>query len=138
MTAPNFEKALIIKAPFLKHVPKLFSSATTGQRIQRVLPMVMEVQAAREKRIPTHEVNEVIRELTARAKPPHSRGRAVKILYATQAAINPPTFILWCNYPREVPESYVRYLHNGFRDRWSFEGAPVRIVLRRRREEEQR
>ena len=61
-------------------------------------------------------------------------GRPVKILYATQVSVHPPTFVLWCNLPEEIPESYLRYIHNGFRDRWGFMGSPLRINLRRRRE----
>jgi GTPase len=136
MTAPNFEKALWEKAPFLKWVPVVFISATSGQRVQRVLPLALEVKAEREKRIPTHEVNEVVRELSTKARPPHAQGRPVRILYATQASTAPPTFVLWSNFPDGIPESYVRYLHNGFRARWGFNGAPVRILLRRRHEEE--
>jgi GTPase len=136
MTAPNFEKALQEKAPFLKWVPVLFISANTGQRAQRILPLILEVQAAREKRIPTHEVNEVLRELMGRSRPPHSQGRAVKIQYATQVATAPPTFVLWSNLPEEVPEGYRRYLHNGFREHWGFIGSPIRINLRRKHEED--
>ncbi len=137
MTAPRFEKELQQKAPFLKWVPTIFISALTGQRVTRILPRILEVQETRTKRIPTHEVNEVLRELVARSKPPHAQGRPVKFLYGTQAAIAPPTFVLWVNLPEEVPDSYVRYLHNGFRDRWGFVGAPIRINLRRRREEDE-
>lgn len=135
MTAPNFVKSLAEKAPFLKWVPSLFVSALSGQRVQRVLPMVLEVEEARNKRIPTHEVNEVVRELTARTRPPHEQGRPVKILYATQVSTAPPTLVLWANYPDAIAESYLRYLQNGFRDRWGFLGSPIRISLRRRREE---
>lgn len=138
MTAPNFEKALQLKAPFLKWVPVVFMSALTGQRAQKVLPMVLEVQEARHKRISTHEVNEVVHELLTRARPPHSQGRPVRILYASQVATAPPLFVLWSNLPEAIPESYQRYLHNGFRQRWGFEGAPIRISLRRRNEEEGR
>jgi GTPase len=136
MTAPHFERALHEKAPFLRWVPIIFLSALSGQRVQKVLPRILEVQEARSRRIATHEVNEVLRELVGRARPPHSQGRAVKILYGTQVGVAPPTFVLWCNFPEAVPESYVRYLHNGFRDRWGFIGAPLRINLRRRHEEE--
>src|SRR5690606_3665811 len=80
MTAPRFEKSLHEKAPFLKWVPVIFISAASGQRLQRILPLVLEVQAARNRRIPTHEVNEVVRELVSRARPPHTQGRPVKIL----------------------------------------------------------
>jgi GTP-binding protein len=138
MTAPHFEKSLHEKAPFLKWVPVLFLSAVTGQRVQRVLPLVLEVEAARTKRIPTHEVNEVVRELVGRSRPPHSQGRAVKILYATQVATRPPNFVLWSNFPDAIHETYLRYLNNGFRARWGFVGSPIRINLRHRREEEER
>ena len=135
MTAPRFEKSLHEKAPFLKWVPVLFISALSGQRVQRVLPLILEVQKARTTRIPTHEVNEVVRALVSRARPPHSQGRAVKLLYATQVAVAPPTIVIWSNQPEAVPPNYLRYLHNGFRDQWGFRGAPLRIQLRRRREE---
>src|SRR5690606_17541135 len=94
MTAPRFEKALREKAPFLRWVPVLFVSAATGQRVQRILPLILEVQESRTRRVPTHEVNEVVRELVARTKPPHFRGRPVRILYATQAGVAPPHFVL--------------------------------------------
>jgi GTP-binding protein len=137
MTAPNFEKSLHEKAPFLKWVPVVFISAASGQRVHRILPKVLEVDEARKRRIPTHEVNEVVRELFARTRPPHAQGRPVKILYGTQVSTMPPTFVLWCNFPDAIPESYIRYLHNGFRDRWGFVGSPLRINLRRRNEDEE-
>jgi len=135
MTAPNFEKALQEKAPFLKWVPVMFISAVSGQRVQRMLPQILEVQQQRMRRIPTHEVNEVLRELASRARPPQAQGRAVKLLYATQVSVAPPTIVIWCNLPDAVPESYVRYLQNGFRARWGFMGSPLRISLRRRQED---
>jgi len=136
MTAPHFEKSLHEKAPFLKWVPVLFVSATSGQRLQRILPLILEVQAERQKRIATHEVNEVVRELVSKARPPHAQGRPVRILYATQVSTAPPLFVLWSNLPDEIPENYVRYLQNGFRERWGFLGAPIRLSFRQRREED--
>jgi len=136
MTAPNFEKALAEKAPFLKWVPILFTSATTGLRVQKTLDLVLKVYEERRRRIATHEVNEVLRELASRARPPHVQGRPVKMLYASQVATEPPVIVIWTNLPDDVPESYMRYLQNGFRGRWGFEGVPLRIVLRQRREEE--
>ena len=137
MTAPTFEKELHEKAPFLKFVPMIFVSATSGQRVQRVFPALLDAAKERGKRIATHEVNEVVRELTTRARPPHSQGRVVKILYATQVAVDPPTFVLWCNLPEAIAESYLRYLQNGFREKWGFIGSPIRINLRRRNEEQE-
>ncbi len=137
MTAPAFEKALRQKAPFLQWVPILFTSALTGLRVQKTLSLVLEVAAERTRRVPTHEVNEVLRELYARSKPPHAMGRPVRLLYGSQVAVAPPTFVIWANLPEAVPESYQRYLHNGFRQHWSFQGVPLRINLRARREEEE-
>jgi GTP-binding protein len=134
-TAAAYEKALRQRARALQWVPILFASALTGQRVRRVLDLVLEVAAARARRVPTREVNEVLRELAARRPPPHFRGMPVKLLYATQVAVNPPTFLVFTNQPKGVPEHYLRYLHNGFRSAWSFQGSPVRIRLRGRRRE---
>ncbi len=136
MTAPNFEKAVRSRAPFLEWVPILFTSVLTGQRVQRALDLVLEVEQSRLRRIPTHEVNEVLGELTTRTRPPAHRGHPVRFYYGTQVAVRPPTFVLWSNDPAGVPETYQRYLHNGFRKKWGFVGVPLRIHLRRRGEEE--
>ena len=135
MTAPNFEKELRQRAPFLQWVPVVFTSTVTGQRVNRVLPMILEVEEQRHRRIPTHEVNEVMRDLVARTRPPSHGGHPVKFLYGTQVSVRPPNFVLFSNMPEAVAESYVRYLHNGFRQAWGFVGVPLRITLRRRREE---
>ena len=136
MTAPRYEKELREKAPFLAWVPIVFTSAETGQRVQKLLELVVEVEEQRQRRIPTHEVNEVLRDLVARAKPPQSGGFAVRIYYGSQVSVAPPTIVLWCNYPELIPDNYQRYLLNGFRAKWGFTGAPLRIHLRARRDEE--
>jgi GTP-binding protein len=129
-TAPAFEKELADKVPFLQWVPVLFMSALTGQRARRTLELLLEVEEARTRRIPTHEVNEVVEALVARQPPPHSRGRAIRFKYATQADTAPPTFVIFSNLPSELPDHYLRYLHNGFRKAWGFDGAPVRIRMK--------
>jgi len=135
MTAPRYEKEIRERAPYLQWVPILFTSTLTGQRVHRALELIVEVQEQRHRRISTHEVNEVMRALTMRTKPPASHGRPVKFLYGTQVAVAPPTFILWVNDPEGVPESYERYLMKGFREAWGFQGSPLVIRLRRRDEE---
>jgi GTP-binding protein len=136
MTAPNFEKEIRERAPFLKWVPVLFTSALTGQRVHKVLEMIVEVEEARQRRIPTHQVNEVVRALVTRTKPPAFQNHPVKLLYATQVSVAAPTFVIWTNHPEGVTDSYQRYLQNGFREAWGFLGVPIRINLRRRGEEE--
>ena len=135
MTAPHFEKEVRQRAPFLQWVPILFISALTGQRVRKALDLVVQVHEERLRRVETHEVNELLRELAARQPPPHSRGRAVKIKYGTQVGVAPPTFALFANFPRDVPEHYIRYVHNGFRERWGFTGVPLRIRLRASKKE---
>jgi predicted nucleic acid-binding protein len=77
--------------------------------------MVLEVAQNRETRIPTHEVNEVLRKLVERTTPPQFRGLPVKLNYASQVAVKPPVFAIFANHPKGVPEHYIRYLSNGFR-----------------------
>jgi len=113
-------------------VPFLFTSAKTGQRVNRVLDLIVEVSAERNKRITTSEVNSRLEELIARLQPPQASGRDVRLNYATQVDVAPPTFAVFGNHPDLVQENYVRYLHNGFRESWGFRGNPMRILLRRK------
>jgi len=131
-SAQKFQKEAGEKAPFLKFVPFLFTSALTGQRVTKVLETVLLVDAERKKRISTAQVNTTLGELTARLQPPQAAGREVKLLYATQVETEPPTIAVFGNHPDLVPEHYVRYLHNGFREAWGFNGSPLRILLRSR------
>ncbi len=135
-TAEAFERHIRERAPSLRWVPMIFTSAVTGQRVQKALDLVLEVAAERERRVTTSQVNDVLRELADRQPPPHYRGRPVKILYATQAGIEPPTFLIFVNHRQGVTENYQRYLHNGLRARWGFIGTPIRLKFRSRREEE--
>jgi GTP-binding protein len=131
-TASRFQKESCEKAPFLSFVPFLFTSALTGQRVTRVLDQIMEVDAERSKRITTSQVNNTLEALIARRQPPQAAGREVKLHYATQIEVAPPTIAVFGNHTELLAEHYVRYLHNGFREAWGFTGNPLRIVLKRR------
>ena len=126
-TAHRGQEELITKAPFLRHVPFVYVSSLTGQRARKVLELILEVAEGRERRVPTAEVNRVLGALLERAAPPQKPGEEVKLLYASQIGIAPPTFAIVTNRPDDVPESYQRYLANGFREAWPFTGAPVRL-----------
>jgi GTP-binding protein len=130
--AAKFEKESGEKAPFLKFVPFVFTSAMTGQRITRILELMLQVEQERLKRVSTSEVNERLQELLARRQPPQAAGREVKLNYATQVEVAPPTIAIFGNNPDLVQEHYVRYLHNGFRESWGFTGNPLRILMRRK------
>lgn len=131
-TAARFEKECREKAPFLEFVPFLFASAKTGLRVTKLLDLILSVSEERVKRVSTAKINDTLGELLARRQPPQAAGREVKLLYASQVAVAPPTIVVFGNHPDLVEAHYVRYLHNGFRHAWGFHGNPLRIVLRRK------
>ena len=128
----KFEKKAYEKAPFLKHVPFLFTSALTGQRVSKILDLIQIVDEQSKTRITTSQVNERLAELLARRQPNQAAGREVKLNYATQVSVEPPTIAFFGNHPELVEEHYIRFLHNGFRETYPFTGNPLRILMRRK------
>ena len=101
-------------------------SALTGAGVGKVLPLAAAIHRAYNLRIPTHEVAELVNELVGRSPPP----RSVKIRYATQTGVAPPRFILFANRPKDVPESYLRYVENALRERYDLWGVSVRMRVK--------
>jgi GTP-binding protein len=132
-TSVAYERHVKERAPSLAHVPMVFISALTGQRVRKALDAALAVADRRAARVSTSAVNDVIADLVRRLQPPHHHGRAVRILYATQAGVAPPTFVLFSNEPKGFTRNYLRYLVNGFRKAWSFEGVPLKVRVRGRR-----
>jgi GTP-binding protein len=120
------------EAPFLDFAPVVSISAKSGQRVDRVLEMAVDVWGERRKRIGTGELNRLLAEATARQVPPAVKNRRPKLLYATQAGIEPPTFIFFANDAELIHFSYRRYLENRIRDVLGFHGAPIKLVFRNR------
>ncbi|KPL17215.1 MAG: GTP-binding protein Der [candidate division Zixibacteria bacterium SM23_81] len=131
-TMVEYTKRIRADLKFLDYVPVLFISALTGQRVNKVLPTALRVQKQRLVRIPTSELNRIMMETVARHSPPSKRGKRLKFYYATQAAVDPPTFVFFVNDPRLVHFSYERYIENQLRERSGFEGTPLRLSFRRR------
>ena len=134
-SAVAYERHIHERAPQLRWVPVLFTSALTGQRVQKALDLILEVDAERKRRVSTSEVNEILEQLAQRQQPPHVQGRPVRFYYATQTDTEPPIFVIFTNQPKGVSESYTRYLINGFRDAWGFTGSPMWLRFRSRRED---
>jgi GTP-binding protein len=132
-TATRGERSVTEGVPFLRAVPFLYVSARTGQRARKVLDTILQVAAERERRVSTAEVNRVLRDLVQRTQPPQEAGREVKLLYASQIGITPPTIAVVSNRPESIPVSYQRYLEHGFREAWGFVGSPLVIKLRLKR-----
>lgn len=131
-TSAEFTADIRNKLRFMDYVPVLFVSALTHQRVSKILPLAMHLAEQRKLRIPTGDLNRLLREaLTAR--PAFSRrGKQLKMFYATQAEVAPPTFVLFVNDPELVHFSYERYIENRIREVYPFEGAPIRINFRAR------
>lgn len=131
-TAKRGEALLVEKAPFLRYVPFVYLSALTGQRVVKLLDVILEVAEARKRRVNTAEVNKVLTELVQRRQPPQQAGDEVKLLYASQIGTEPPAFAVVSNRPDDIPDSYQRYLLHGFRSAWGFTGAPVNLKFSRK------
>jgi GTP-binding protein len=133
-TMEAYTKRVRQELQFLDYVPLLFISAKTGQRVDQVLPTALRVQAERLTRVPTGELNRLVREATATHAPPSKSGRRLKILYASQVRTDPPTFLFHVNDPDLVHFSYKRFLENRLREQYGFLGTPLRFSFRKRNE----
>jgi len=131
-TAAEFTDAIRSTLRFMDYVPVLFVSALTHQRVSKILPLALDLADQRKLRIPTGDLNRLLRDaLTAR--PAFSRrGKQLKLFYATQAEVAPPTFVLFVNDPELVHFSYERYIENRIREVYPFVGTPIRINFRAR------
>ena len=118
--------------PFLDFAPIISISAKTGQRVGRVLEAAIDIWGERRKRISTGELNRVLSAATERTPPPPVRGHRPKLFYATQAAVAPPTFVFFASDASAVHFSYRRYLENQLRERFGYDGTPIRLVFRDR------
>ena len=132
-TLEKTRKQVLSDLKFMDYAPVLFISAQTGQRVHTVLGSVREVYEMARKRITTGLLNDIVNEATNDLQPPMQGGRRLKIYYATQSGIQPPTFVLFVNDPELINFSYERYLENYFRKTFSFTGTPIRFILRERK-----
>lgn len=131
-TAQEFEKVIRSHFLFMPWVPVLFVSAKTGQRVRRVLETAAAAAESHAMRINTSTVNTVVQEATGLVPPPANKGRRLKVLYATQVSVRPPTFAVFVNDPELMHFSYERYLENQLREAFGFSGTPIRLQVRAR------
>ena len=130
--AKVFDENLRYHLKFLDYAPILHISAKTGERTPRLLESIDRVATSRRKRVPTPELNRFIEQITS-AHPPVSQGsRNVRVLYAAQTGVAPPTFVLFTNSATKLHFSYERFLQNQLREKYGFVGTPLRILVRKR------
>ena len=128
----DYNKYIRSQFKFLSYAPVMYISAALGQGIEKIIPQAQEVYQERFKRIPTATVNNVVQEAVAAHNPPRTGSKQLKILYATQAGVSPPTFVFFVNDAKIVHFSYRRYLENKLRQAFSFMGNPFRLVFKNR------
>jgi GTP-binding protein len=115
---------------FIKYAPILFVSALTGQRVTKILDLILAVKEESERRIPTSGLNDFVSNVIERRPPSHKTGALLKIYYITQPETDPPTFVFFCNSPKKISEDYKRFLHNQLRKRFKFEGATIKLIFK--------
>ena len=131
-TVKAFEKEIRNKtAPFTDY-DILFISATTKQRIYKVLELIEKVNRNRNRKISTAELNNVMLEIVKTNPPPSLKGKYIKIKYVTQLPVHAPSFAFFCNLPQYVKEPYKRYVENRMREHFEFTGVPIRIFFRKK------
>ena len=133
--AKVFDENLRYQLKFLDFAPILHISAATGERTPKLLEVVDAVYAATRKRVPTGELNRFIEKITSAAPPVTASRRNMRVMYAAQAAVAPPTFVLFTNSLTKLHFSYERFLENRLREEYGFVGAPIRIQIRGRAEQ---
>jgi GTP-binding protein len=132
----EFDEQLRQQLKFLDYAPVLHISAATGERTPKLLETIDRVAASRRKRVKTMGLNQLVQRIS-KEHPPASPGKKhVRILYATQTAVAPPTFVFFTNVATSFHFSYTRYLENRLREDFGFEGTPIRMHVRARRRSE--
>jgi GTP-binding protein len=119
---------------FVAYAPVVVLSALTGQGVNQLLPAVLKVHAAAGERVGTGDLNRLFADALERQLPPVIKGRRGKLFFVTQTKVHPPTFVAWVNDPERFPESYRRYLDHRLREHQGFEGTPLRLVFRARKQ----
>ena len=129
-TMVEFTKYVRYELNFMDYVPILFTSAKTGQRVEKILDLALRVQEERMIRLPTSQVNRIIQNAQDKHPSPSKAGRHFKIYYGSQIRNDPPTFLLHVNDPKLSHFTYLRYLENQIRAVTPFVGTPIKIILR--------
>lgn len=134
-TLEEYRKVVHEKLGFMTYAPVVFISAKTGQRVNKLFELIKYVNNQAALRISTGMLNDLVGEAVAMVQPPSDKGKRLKIYYMTQAAVKPPTFVIFVNNIELLHYSYVRYLENHLRKSFGFEGTPIRFIHREKGDE---
>ncbi len=131
-SAEHYREVIAEGLKFIPYAPVIFASAKTGYHVKSLLEAAIKIADMRFLRVSTSRLNEVVQDATRRHSPTVIRSKPLKIYYATQARVNPPTFVFFVNDPQAVHFSYERYLENRLREAFSFQGTAIRLQFRPR------
>ncbi|MBP8997413.1 MAG: ribosome biogenesis GTPase Der [Anaerolineaceae bacterium] len=131
-TMQQFSERIRQELNFMDYVPMLFISAKTGQRVDQVLPLALQVQEERLARVTTGALNRILQNAQDVHSPTSRTGQGIKLFYGTQVRTDPPTFMIYCNNPQLAHFTYLRFLENQIRKEYPFTGTPIRLVLKPR------
>jgi GTP-binding protein len=131
-TSDKIKKEMTEKIAPISYVPFVFASALTKQRIFQVMEKAIQVYDNKNKKVPTSALNDEMLPEIAHYPPPAIKGKLIQIKYITQVAAKTPTFVFFCNLPQYIQESYQRFLENRLREKFDFEGTPVRLFFRKK------
>lgn len=132
-TMKKFEEQIRSEFLYLSYAPIIFVSALTKQRLTKLPEIIERVSMNQNLRIQSATLNEVILDAVAMNPTPTDKGKRLRIYYATQVAVKPPTFVVFVNEPEMMHFSYARFLENRIRDAFTFEGTPIHLIVRRRK-----
>lgn len=135
-TINEYKSMLNDKLAYMNYFKPVFVSALSGKRVEKIMPSVLEVFENNTRRITTGVLNEIIQKAILTQEPPTKKGKKLKILYATQAEISPPTFVVFVNDATLVHFTYQRFLENRLRAAINFEGTPIKLIFKSRKEKE--
>ncbi len=135
-TMNNYIKELEHEFIFMTYAPCLFISVLTGQRVDKIFETINAIYENNAMRVSTGVLNDVLIEAVAASEPPNDKGRQLKIYYATQVSVKPPTFVLFVNDEQLMHFSYKRYIENQFRQSFGFMGTPIRLLVRNRKDKD--
>lgn len=134
-TVNKFSENIRSILSFMPYASIIYISALTGQRLPKIYDMIDVVLANNSMRVATGVLNEIVFEAVAMHEPPSDKGRRLKIFYATQVAVKPPTFVIFVNDKKLMHFSYVRYLENRIRESFGFEGTSLKFIIRERNDD---
>lgn len=132
-TMKTFEEKIRSHFLFLDYAPIVFLSAKTKKRVYTLLPVINQVSESHSMRVQSSVLNDVVMDAVAMNPTPTDKGKRLRIYYATQVAVKPPTFVVFVNEPELMHFSYERFLQNRIREAFGFEGTPIRIISRARK-----